>query len=645
MPCRAPDRVSAAGTRYWYDAQARFHNEDDYPAIVYADGTRVWLRHGAYWRADGKPHEVWADGKQVWVDDAGEPHRAGPQPDLPAIVHGDGSRQWLRHGKHFREGGLPHEVDADGVPHWYDDHGVRLHLRDAHFVRMMARVTSLKATIRKWFEDGVCRHEIFEEHAGVVDGKPLVLTSEAWFDAQGKEHREDDLPAVIDDDGTKWWYTHGVLVKRVDADGTEQWVDDQKRKHRGGGLPAIVEPSGAKWWYTHGELQKSVVTTPEGDVLTRDADGLLHSFDDAPSKVCKDGTKHWHVRGVHGRADGKAHVEEPVGACTRSLWYDAEGRLHRDGGLPASMKPGVHVWYDHGVRTKEETFDSAGRLHSVGDKPAVWAADGTSVWYQHGKHWRDDPSAPHHVAADGSRYWYDSEGKLHRDGDLPAAIHGDGSQSWYCHGVRHRDGDKPAVMCADFTNEWYLGGVRTRTSGANGSRWYDSDGTLHRDDDLPAQIDADGTERWYRQGKLHRDGDKPAVIFANGAKKWFVDGEVHRDGDKPAIILADGTKKWFRKGELWWELYQKPTLAADEDDGPDFAKWHPVVIRARPNRCPMCKSAGPVPDPVVVCRTLGHVVCRDCLQGFMESINEANEPARCLVCRGLLVKHLTLHGP
>jgi hypothetical protein len=112
----------------------------------------------------------------------------------------------------------------------------------------------------------------------------------------------------------------------------------------------------------------------------------------------------------------------PVLNYGKQTWYN-EGNIHRDGDLPAIIRPGGNQeWY------------KKGRLHRDGDLPAIMLADGDQEWY--------------------------TEGKLHRDGDLPGAIYANGDQYWFKEGKQHRNGDLPAVIFADGQQAWYKEGKR-----------------------------------------------------------------------------------------------------------------------------------------------------------------------------------------
>jgi hypothetical protein len=77
-----------------------------------------------------------------------------------------------------------------------------------------------------------------------------------------------------------------------------------------------------------------------------------------------------------------------------------------------------------------------GRIHRDGDLPAVISNNGDQLWYKEGKRHRDS-DLPAVIYAAGDQLWY-NEGKLHRDGDLPALIGAYGGQEWYNEGKRYK---------------------------------------------------------------------------------------------------------------------------------------------------------------------------------------------------------------
>ena len=82
------------------------------------------------------------------------------------------------------------------------------------------------------------------------------------YTLNGHEHR-DDGPAVIQPDGTSYWYNHGAkhredgpatIIPAQDPslpDHLEWWFNG--RRHRGNGLPAVECSNGNLYWFVHGQ--------------------------------------------------------------------------------------------------------------------------------------------------------------------------------------------------------------------------------------------------------------------------------------------------------------------------------------------------------------------------------------------------------
>lgn len=95
---------------YWEDGQ--LHRANDLPAIEYGRGRRDWLVRGEYRRAADAgvavpllPAVVLADGTRVWVQPTtGLVHRDN---GLPAIVRADGTLEFFENGMRHRANGLP----------------------------------------------------------------------------------------------------------------------------------------------------------------------------------------------------------------------------------------------------------------------------------------------------------------------------------------------------------------------------------------------------------------------------------------------------------------------------------------------------------------------------------------------------------
>jgi hypothetical protein len=84
---------------------------------------------------------------------------------------------------------------------------------------------------------------------------------------------------------------------------------------------------------------------------------------------------------------------------------------------------------------------------------------GTKIWYQNGKHHRED--GPAVERADGRKFWYQN-GKLHRL-DGPAIEDADGNKYWYQDDQYHRV-DGPAIEYVDGYKEWYINNIKIKCS-------------------------------------------------------------------------------------------------------------------------------------------------------------------------------------
>ena len=190
-----------------------------------------------------------------------------------------------------------------------------------------------------------------------------------------------------------------------------------------------------------------------------------------------------------------------------------QGKLHSYNDEPAVIrKDGMKLWYKNG------------KLHSYNDKPAVVQKDGKKFWYKNGKPYRDNDK-PNVMLINGTQMWYNEDGKLHRDNDEPAVIFPNNDSRWYKNGKLHRDNgpaieeddveewyqngklhrdNGPALIRPEVT-EWYQNGKPHRDNG-------------------PAIIRRDGIKMWLKNGLYHRD-DGPAITRPNGTGEWIQNGK------------------------------------------------------------------------------------------------------------------------
>ena len=81
--------------------------------------------------------------------------------------------------------------------------------------------------------------------------------------------------------------------------------------------------------------------------------------------------EYWCLSGQYHREEGLP-AYDAVWVYTKRAWCH-QGKFHREGDLPARIQGESSWWYQHG------------NLHRDHDLPAVMLADGTKLWYRHGK--------------------------------------------------------------------------------------------------------------------------------------------------------------------------------------------------------------------------------------------------------------------
>ena len=101
-----------------------------------------------------------------------------------------------------------------------------------------------------------------------------------WRNSQGQLHRDNNLPAVIDPDGTLSWYINGIRrsvggPSSIAKDGTQAWRNREGQLHRTDG-PALIWPNGSQIWIVNGKQHRT----------------------DGPAAIYTDGTQFWYVNDI-----------------------------------------------------------------------------------------------------------------------------------------------------------------------------------------------------------------------------------------------------------------------------------------------------------------------------------------------------------
>jgi len=149
----------------------------------------------------------------------------------------------------------------------------------------------------------------YPDRRGHVD----VFACTVYVDADNRFHREDG-PALIEDDGDKEWWNHGLRT-RADgpaierSDGSyEYWLDGKRHRDRDQDSkpgssqdpagPAVLGSDGSKEWWYRGELHRDrlpAVILPEGTREWWQMD--VRHRDDGPAVILSVGGERWYWRG------------------------------------------------------------------------------------------------------------------------------------------------------------------------------------------------------------------------------------------------------------------------------------------------------------------------------------------------------------
>jgi hypothetical protein len=90
---RYMEHIVTEDAEFWlYDGEK--HRDDDLPAEVHKDGTKMWFFKGLLHRLGDRPAVEWADGSKIWYY-RGQIHRVNG----PAAMWADGTNVWYLFGK------------------------------------------------------------------------------------------------------------------------------------------------------------------------------------------------------------------------------------------------------------------------------------------------------------------------------------------------------------------------------------------------------------------------------------------------------------------------------------------------------------------------------------------------------------------
>jgi hypothetical protein len=196
---------------------------DTGPAIIHADGSTEWWRHGKRHRDNSLPAVEYASGtKEYYVNNLN--HRA----DGPAVIRSCGDTLWYFEGKLHREG-APAVTLINGTTKWY--YMGNLHREDGPAIERKSPINGKAIVAWHWMGKPSTEPEVlWRARAKALKASPPRM---------GKEllhlHRINDM------------IHNPVGPARVWLDGTKEWFVNNKR-HRLDG-PAVVLPNGEEYYY------------------------------------------------------------------------------------------------------------------------------------------------------------------------------------------------------------------------------------------------------------------------------------------------------------------------------------------------------------------------------------------------------------
>jgi hypothetical protein len=149
--------------------------------------------------------------------------------------------------------------------------------------------------------------------------KKVVADGTVWLDKNGDCHRDDDLPAMICDNGKLHWFQHGKRHRDGDKpayeyNGDRIWCKDglihrEMVDEQGNPLPAIISPRWTKW------VRNGAFSNPGHDWVAKLPDGTkgyyknseLH-FENGVIHTLKDGVTTDRI--INPVQDEQTHNEE-----------------------------------------------------------------------------------------------------------------------------------------------------------------------------------------------------------------------------------------------------------------------------------------------------------------------------------------------
>jgi hypothetical protein len=240
----------------------------------------------------------------------------------------------------------------------------------------------------------------------------------------------------------------------IDDGKVQMWTNSEGLLHRDDDLPALIDnESKVQIWYKNGKRhreKKPAYMSPDKNIWYKD--GLLHCDTEAAYSSFKEKINKWYKHGelimIVDKISGHTYNKY------KNMWY-RDDLLYYDKDACILFDENFTKWYIDGELTMSvdrvtgDTYNSFGQLHSFYDRPSKSDSNITS-WHKNGEYHREDdlPAVIEDSYNKHSQSWY-KNGKLHREDDLPAVtikIALTKEMRWYKHGKLHRSGLRPAII-------------------------------------------------------------------------------------------------------------------------------------------------------------------------------------------------------
>ena len=236
----------------------------------------------------------------------------------------------------------------------------------------------------------------------MIERRPSGLREEYW--ANGRLHRDDDLPAVRDADGSQWW-VKGLLHRdhgpaRISVHGGLTEYFQHGLRHRTNGPAVIGDPVRAQEWFSR---------------------GLRHRDGDQPAVITPDGSAHYFKHGIRHRP--VEHGPAVVHPDPHPTAYTQPTDHYWEHGICLQRDPATGVWAPHPRMACDDHRRRAGlpvTIHLTRrGAPDGNVSPGIALWVAWAIYSDDEPDAERMV------YWTEYDGVTETPRRMRLDEHGD----------------------------------------------------------------------------------------------------------------------------------------------------------------------------------------------------------------------------